>query len=363
MRKRVLFVLHLPPPLHGASLVGSRIRESELLQASFDAHYVNLSTSGSLQEIGRMGWRKVRSLLSLFRTLRREVRAFSPDLVYLTPTMTLPGFLKDWWIVRSLKRSGCRIIVHLHNKGAGAWKDRAWASRLYRSFFRDIRVIVLSERLFSDIEPYVSRDRVSVCPNGVPSLSVPATREREVPTVLFLSNLIPSKGVEVLLDACALLRRKGIRFACAVAGAPSPACMEEDLDRMLQERDLSDSVRYLGPLAGAAKQTAFSEADVFAFPTFYPLECFPLVILEAMSAGLPVVTTPEGGIPDMVRDGETGFLCPQRDAEATAACLERLLGDPGLRHRMGGQARKDYEARFTEACFERNLLAVLENAL
>ena len=87
------------------------------------------------------------------------------------------------------------------------------------------------------------------------------------------------------------------------------------------------------------------------------------MILEAMSAGLPVVSTLEGGIPDMVTDGETGILCARKDADATARALERLLTDPALRRRLGEKGREVYTGKFTDACFERRFLAVLQEAI
>ena len=79
-----------------------------------------------------------------------------------------------------------------------------------------------------------------------------------------------------------------------------------------------------------------------------------------MSAGLPVVTTPEGAIPDMVRDGVSGFLCPQQDAEKTAACLEQLIKDPALRRSMGEKGRQIYREKYSLDCFENQLIASLK---
>lgn len=122
-------------------------------------------------------------------------------------------------------------------------------------------------------------------------------------------------------------------------------------------------VEYLGKRYGEEKNAVFARSDIFCFPTFYHNETFGLVNLEAMQWGLPVVATPEGGIPDVVLDGETGFLVPQRNAEALADSLEVLLSDPELRFRMGKAGRRHYEANFTQSHFEERMRVILSEVI
>ena len=91
------------------------------------------------------------------------------------------------------------------------------------------------------------------------------------------------------------------------------------------------------------------------FPTFYSNECFPLVILEAMEYGLPVVSTNEGGIQDIILDGKTGYVVEKHNPAALATALEHLINDPGLRTRMGNAGRKRFEEAFTEEVFEKRI--------
>ncbi len=98
-------------------------------------------------------------------------------------------------------------------------------------------------------------------------------------------------------------------------------------------------------------------------PTYYPNECFPLVILEAMQHSLPVISTFEGGIPDMVKDGINGFLIPQRNVIALAERLELLVRYPQLRKQMGRDGRIKYENNFTLGIFEHKLLSILQDAI
>lgn len=358
-RPRILFILHLPPPVHGAALVGSFLKESALVNGMFDARYVNLSASESLEQVGRFSFGKVRSVFRLLAEVRRTLRAGRPDLVYMTPSSRMPGLLKDALVARLVRRKGCRVILHFHNKGVASRQDRFVDDRLYRVLFRDASVILLSALLYPDIRKYVPTERVSCCANGV---SVPdvAHRSGSVPRILFLSNMIRSKGVSVLIEACRILKERGVAFRCRLVGALSADYPGDSLAAEIRAKGLGDFVTYEGPRYGEEKWTAFSESELFAFPSHYPDECFPLVVLEAMGAGLPVVTTDEGAIPEMVRDGEDGIICPKKDPAALADALERLLADPVLRNRMGESAKDRYRSSYTLDRFERNIVGILK---
>lgn len=357
--KKILFVLHLPPPVHGASVMGEAVRQCKALNEAFETSYVNLSLAEDLKDVGRFSWRKPAAFIRVRRQIRKAVRSFHPDRVYITPAVCLPGFLKDYLIVRMLKRMGCQLILHLHNKESRGMDNRHLRS-LYRRFFAQTQVILLSERLYPDIAPFVNRNSISICPNGVDVPPVHRNRG-QVPQLLFFSNIIRTKGVSVLLDACRLLTGQGLSFRCVLVGKLTLDYPGSTLSDEIRDKGLEGIVEYAGEKYGEEKWEAFSQADVFVHPTYN--DCFPLVLLEALGAGLPVVSTTEGGIPDIVRDGETGFLCPPRDTEALVDRIGRLLRDPDLQARMGEAARRDYEARFSRKRFEECFFSVINHVV
>ncbi len=116
----------------------------------------------------------------------------------------------------------------------------------------------------------------------------------------------------------------------------------------------------MGPKYGEEKSRLFLQADIFCFPTYYPPEAFPLVLLEAMQFGKPVVSTYEGAIPEIVDEGVTGFLVPPKDFHALSEKLEILIADSELRERMGKAGRMKFFEKYTVDIFERNLLKVFE---
>ena len=103
----------------------------------------------------------------------------------------------------------------------------------------------------------------------------------------------------------------------------------------------------------------WKDADIFVFPTYYHNECFPLVILEAMEQGLPVISTNEGGIRDEVKDGKNGFVVKPQDAVALADAIQRLQDDKDARQTMGAEGRRMFKEQFTMECFENNIKGIL----
>ena len=193
--------------------------------------------------------------------------------------------------------------------------------------------------------------------NRSEAASLTAHRSPLTVNLLFLSNLIPSKGVYVLLDACKMLKDRGVAFQCNFVGGESKEMDRRVFEEAVKERGLEGHVLYHGPKYGEEKEHYWSMADVFVQPTYE--DCFPLTIVEAMQHGKPVVSTDEGAVPDMVADGENGFVCRRKDAEELAQALERLLQDEALRHRMGAEGYRRYKEKFTLSCFEQRLAECL----
>ena len=149
------------------------------------------------------------------------------------------------------------------------------------------------------------------------------------------------KGVEVLLEALRELRRRVPGAALRVAGNGEHRA---PLERRTKELDLESAVAFLGACDAARVRTLLRGAAALVVPSTY--EGMPLVVLEAMEAGVPVVASRVSGIPEVVVDGETGWLVPPEDPEALARALERVLTDPEEARRRGGAGRARIEERY-----------------
>ena len=109
MSSKILFILHLPPPIHGAAMMGKYIQESELIDSSFDSYCINLATAGSLSDIGRTSFKKLLRYVLLLKHIYHVVRDIHPELVYITPNAGGKAFFKDFIVVQILK---CMVQGH-----------------------------------------------------------------------------------------------------------------------------------------------------------------------------------------------------------------------------------------------------------
>lgn len=366
MKPKMLFIMHMPPPVHGAAMVGQYIHDSKLINEKFDCHYINLTTAKNLQDIGKGGVRKLFKFVGLLGKIIKEIVSVPPSLVYVTPNACGGAFYKDFVVVQLLKALGCKVIVHYHNKGVSTRQDKMLDNWLYKHFFRNIKVILLAEVLYQDVKKYVRKENLIVCPNGIPeSLDYEpiAERHNQVPHLLFLSNLIESKGVWVLLDALKILNDKGYSFVCDFVGGETSEIDEAKFDEEVKRRGLGRFVVYNGRKYGMEKNKFFDEADIFVFPTFYPNETFGLVNLEAMEHKLPVIATNEGGIPDVVKDGENGLISEKRNPISLANCISKLLENKKLREEMGEAGYRKFKTKFTLRKFEERMAEILGNVI
>ena len=161
MKPKILFIMHMPPPVHGAAMVGQYIHDSKLINQEFDCHYINLTTAKNLQDIGKVGMRKLLDFFKLLKKIRHEVKVVKPQLVYVTPNACSGAFYKDFVVVQMLKRLGCQVVVHYHNKGVATRQEKWLDNVLYKRFFKGIKVILLSECLYEDVKKYVDRGMCS----------------------------------------------------------------------------------------------------------------------------------------------------------------------------------------------------------
>ncbi|PRY88386.1 glycosyltransferase family 4 protein [Mongoliibacter ruber] len=359
-KPKILFILHYPPPVHGAAIVGQYIKESEYLEGFIEGRYINLSTSDSIENIGKGGFKKLMSILNVYWKSFYQLLTFRPKYCYITLTASGVGFYKDSLIALMAKVLGVKTIYHFHNKGVKSCQHKGFDNLLYRLVFNKSKVILLSELLYDDVIKYVKKDQLHVCHNGIPDYNLSASPKSIADSpkvkILFISNLIRSKGIIDLLQALSMLKEAS--YELTIVGAEADISSQE-LTRNIEDFGIQDKVKYLGKRYGEEKFELLSQADLFVFPTYYHNECFPLSILEAMCFGLPVISTFEGAVPDLVLDGKNGFIVSQRDIPQLAAAIKQLISDKELRQEMGNFSRNYFLENFTLSVFEKNIKEIL----
>ncbi|MCG8366565.1 MAG: glycosyltransferase [Pseudanabaenales cyanobacterium] len=177
-------------------------------------------------------------------------------------------------------------------------------------------------------------------------LSYQSPRDRP-PQIISVGRLVEKKGVPILVDACAILKGWGCEFGCQIIGAGE---FEAPIKQQIQRLELQSTVAVIGPRPQVEVFEQVQKAAVFAGPYIIGSDGnrdgLPTVLLESMALGTPCVSTKVTGIPEVVRDKETGLSVPQNDPIALAIALKRVLTDPDLRVRLATQARQLIESEF-----------------
>lgn len=358
-----MFILHLPPPTHGSSLVGQYVKNSLLINEFFECSFINLTTSIKIDEIGAKSIKKIFRYLLILSQVFFKLLKFEPDLCYIALTAKGIAFYKDAFLAIIVKLFNVKLVYHFHNKGVSNYQNIFWYNLFYTLIFKKSNAILLSEYLYYDVQKYFPEARIYYCPNGIPDSyksELKSRRENEPLNLLFLSNLIKTKGVYIILEVCRILKTRALDFTCSFVGSEGDISKIE-LEQGIENLGLKRNIVYKGPKYGSEKVNELIKSDILLFPTYY--ESFGLVILEAMQFSLPVLSTFEGAIPEIVIDGETGFLCKQQDAECISDKIETLIKNPSLRIKMGIAGRKRYEENFTLEHFEKKFAEILDNIL
>lgn len=263
--------------------------------------------------------------------------------------VTIHGMLDTWCMRKSTLRK--RLFLAL---GGTRWLREAAC------------IISTAEGEVAQTRHHFPRTRVEIIPAPMdlsdyqdlpgPELADAALRtdlDTTDPIVLFLSRIHPKKGLEVLIDAAAALRDRGVRIRTIVAGGPEGP-YRRDMEARVARHGLGDEVRFVGPVAGDAKRSLFQRADVFALPTHQ--ENFGIVFTESLACETPVITTRGVDIwPELEASG--GARIVDREAVAFADAIVDIVATPGRSAAMGAAGRRfvmDYldvervTARFVE---------------
>lgn len=294
------------------------------------------------------------------------------DLVYVPISQNIPAFLRDALFILQARLFGARVVLHLHGGHFREFYDNetpGWFRLIARwALNRAAAVAVLSSEFRPIFEGLVPNERIHVVENGVPDLfgvlAHPATSTPSLPTVLYMSTLARTKGILDLIRAMIPLRKSVPGVRLRIAGNWSEEKTRYEALAFIAENTLSDCIEFVANVDGDAKRDFLLSGSVFCLPSRYPYEGQPLSLLEAMSAGLPVLSTRQGAIGSMVVDGEVGRLLePGCTSEEIAAALAAMLSDASVLRAQAAAARHRYCEKYTLDQCHRRLVDVLMTSL
>jgi glycosyltransferase involved in cell wall biosynthesis len=353
-RPRLLVIGPLPPPLGGVQLVIDMQRRSRLAQ-DFELDVVDTSKRQLRWAVENPTWKTPVYFVRDFSRLVRALARLRPDvaLVHAAPSLS---FLRDWMFMLAARLAGAQVICHYHGTLHTRFPSGETRSgRLIGRFLMSAahRVIVLGPTYQREMGKAWGRDDVAWAPNmadiglfrNMPADTPAPWLARDDKAVLFVGRLSASKGIYDLFDAIPRVLERHPDTKFVLVGVAERAALEPVIRAEAERRGIAPRITFLGSLEGREKAAAFVTSKLIVVPSWS--EAFPLVIPEAMAAGLPVIATTVGAIPDFVKDGEDGFLIAPKNPRMLAESICRLLDDEGLRQRISNRVRERAPREFS----------------
>ncbi len=337
--RHIYVVGRFPPPMDGQAIATRRV--ADLLSREFDVERFDMEPEGNeVRRHSSLTWSTFQKNVRLRRSLHRTL-AGHPTSIVVWPAVSssTAGHFRDRVITVPAFGPGRRIIGVIHRGNFDEVFRRATTRfSAVRLVERTACFVFLTDQLARRCEPWIPSYRRAVIPNTIDEEMIPAdetiaakqSRRETIDRLrlLFVANMIPSKGYLDLLRATALLRREGRDIEAHFAGQ-----WMTDKDRFAFEHEaqslgVRDCVVHHGRISDRAQiRRLYEDADVFLLPTYYENEAQPLSIIEALSAGTPVVATRHAGIPEMITEDEAAFV-EAHDPDGIAAAVVGLIPVP-----------------------------------
>lgn len=354
----------LPPPVHGAALRNKSLIESPLINEYFSISVLPFNFAEETNDLGKPSLRKVGKFLARAWQLISRVMTFRPDVVYFNITLNGISLYRDFLYVILLKLLRTPLVYHLRTQGVKVQsRQSSIKRRMFKFIFRGTSVISLSEFLAKDVEdvyagkPYIVNNGIKDMASSYPPREY---QDNVVPVILFISNLARSKGVVELIQAFGELRKRAISFTGWIVGDAHELSLQEVQD-LINTHGVEDVVTLLGPKFGGEKFDLLRQADIFVLPTHF--EAFPGAVIEAMQFSVPVISTIEGAIPEILDYGKAGVLVEKRNVSQLADKMQFLLNSPEARHAVGALGRHKFESAYTMERFEEGMTKVLTDII
>lgn len=348
-KPRIIVSGPLPPPLGGMESYCNDYLKTDI-SAHFDIIFCPcLLMKQVAEKTGIFGLllRCVNRILTLLIWLYK-LTVKRPQIAHVH-TNSGAGFFARGWMTLWAERFGVRSVLHMHGASFKEFYSNLNPGRKKKALKllqANTFLIVLSEawKIFF-ISIGVPEEKIVVMENSVfvPDLKDNKQNRNGKLTALYLSRIEKRKGVFELIDAIDANRNLFDDYRFIIAGPLSHdhAVIKEHIESL----GLSDSIEMPGPLIGAAKDAAYRQADVYLLQSY--AEGMPIGLLEAMSYGLVCISTPVGGIPDVIQHDVNGLLIPPGDSAALAAALHTMVKGSSMRKSLGHHARETIEQKYS----------------
>ncbi|MDH7513810.1 MAG: glycosyltransferase family 4 protein [Clostridiales bacterium] len=348
-RYRILILGALPPPYMGPTLA-TKIIINSALKKEFDLIHVDTSDHRDLNTLNKTDvFNFLLAFKHYFMLLKSTVR-YWPDIIYMQICQTTLGYLRDAPFILIGKLFHRKVVCHLRGSNLRNWYSAS--SALTRWLVRRIHSlvdgqIVLGECLRGLFRGILPDKKIFVVPNGR-NVHFGGENKQDLSKIkiLYLSNFIRQKGILDVLESVPEVVRQNPGVEFIFVGD----WFDESLKFEFEEFILNNGglpVQIRKPVFDQENFDILRQSDIFIFPPCSS-EGHPWVIVEAMAAGLPIITTNQGAITESVKDGVNGFIVEPRNPTQIAEKIKFLIDHPEIRKKMGEESRRIYLENFTE---------------
>lgn len=345
--RKILVIGQTPPPYNGQAMMIER-----LVNAQYDdlkIYHVRMNFSSSIKSIGKFKLGKVWHMFSIiWKAIYLKFKYRINTLYYPPAGPNLNPILRDLIILFCVRPFFKNTIYHFRAAGISEYLEaegkliKVFAKIVYQSPKISIQLSTLNP---ADGK-YFDSKKILIIKNGLEDAAfdyLPIQKSpKEIPNILYVGSLQESKGIRVMMEAATLLKKQSANFHVSIIGSFASNQFEKEIKAYCQDRELDEYVSFLGVKIGKEKWDYYNQADIFCFPSFFECESFGNVVVEAMMFEIPVVATKWRGIPDIVKDGETGFLVPIKNSIILSTKLLMLINDFNLRRKFGVAGRKKF---------------------
>jgi len=371
-----------PPPYHGSSIYLKGLSDLLTNDKEFKVYTVNSSDKkNDISNMGKIDFSNVYFSLKALFSLTFILILKKIDILYVPISQNKLAYLRDGIAVILGKVFRTKVIIHLHGSYFLEFYEKS--SSFYKKFIdftmkSSAGAIVLGNNLRYIFENWFSDNQIFVLPNFVEDHIKSMNSQNNIYhngkllKLTYLGNIVESKGILQVINAVEELLENGNDILLQIIGKfgkdPFTGMQEDKIKNIIIDivNKYPERIKYLGQITDI--KTKFyvlkNETDIFIFPSWYPVEGQPLVIIEAMQCGLPIISTKNcGAIEETVIEGYNGILVEKRNVKQLVNAIEVLIKNEQLRKRMGENSRKLYEENFTPEKHLSKFKAIVKNVL
>lgn len=326
MKKKKDIVILCGPSLRAVSGVSTHLNQllNSELGAKYSLIHFQVGSEGRSESLaGKLG----RLLIDPLK-FALLIRKRKPAIIHLNSSLEKKAYWRDLSYLLVAWFTRVPVVYQIH--GGEFPQKFLGKSEFAKAFLRWSLKLPAAIVLLANIErekylQFGNFRRLKTIPNAVDLLEYegqkPKSFDRKCLKLGYIGRLADDKGVKETLLAIAdlpIAERRDVRFSIAGSGP-----FESDLRRIVKAKNIEDMVHFVGVVSGIDKPLFWQDIDVFVFPTFHR-EGLPYAVLEALASATPMITTPVGGIPDIVIDGEHGVMVPIHDVSAISLAIRHL---------------------------------------